>query len=1247
MSEASATSGRYRIVHELGRGGMGVVYRVHDVVRGEDVALKRILAADAEGLLRFKREFRVMEELLHPSLVRLHELGADAEGVFFTMELLSGTTLRRYCRGADDDQATSRPGTATSPLAITAVLPRAPEGAGDAGPPVARATSRAALARLSTVLPQLLDALSFLHAHGVIHRDLKPSNVMVTVEGRLTVLDFGVLSELGATAPAGDGPELRGTIGYIAPEVLRGEAAGPAVDLYALGVILFEILAGRPVFEGSPFSVVRAHITQEPPRLSDLVPGAPEGVVEACAALLAKSPSARPSLHDLSRLFASPSAPSRSAAPPPRPEPEEPLGRAAEKRALVASLERARGGSFECVAISGPSGSGKTTLAQWLAAGAESRGATVLRGRGRSTERVPFNAIDGAVDDLAVALRGDLELEEGGALLEDVAGAAAAFPVLAGCCPHAPPISTGQARPLVFDACVRVLAAIAARTEGAAGLRGPVVLFVDDLQWADDDSLALLEHLLDVAPPRVALVATLRDDIESPGAASRLLGRAGVERLALGPLEDAALTTLVRRVAIEEGSALAPDVARRAVSACAGMPFLAEMAARALVRDRDATTGQRGLTTALLAPLLETRRALLAVLVAADGWVDLGSLAQIEDATVGAIEDAVKELARARVVQRAGAPGPQGRVAVAHDVVRAAALEALGEASLTRAHGLVADWMAGRVDARPEQRVQHLLSAGRDREASELARTAAAQAEKQRAHALAAEMYEIASRTEPADRLDLLRRRADALEHAAQYGLAAACWSEVAAGSTGDAAIDARLREAGAFLGCHDMRSGTARLREAMALAGFPSLERTRLRDAATTVRFLLGPRPARLERRQSPDPRAVARCERDLRVAHAVAYLDPLAGTRFLQRVRAEARRAGASEVAAWCDWTFAYYALFLNGRRGPVPLADRYAASALRELPGEVTSDRIRALVSFVAGLREERDARWDTARAHYDEALHAAERVGFGTTEHALVLMNRAQVDLFSQRLGELRGRIASMRTAARATRQTTLSTYADILELFALLYQGRVADGRAVYDGVVRRLEAGGRNRLGYATRLVGYAVAVYEDTPGAHLRLREDLEAGRRFGALRYMRLGAVLAIGALVEANALRRGEEGASHARVMKLAKDSLRAPPLLVGAAYRAMAYAEDARGDRSAAIALLGRAEQEAGTREQALERAIARFQRGRRVGGREGARLAATARDEAAARGPARRRWTRTRGGGRRGDSRLGWASLSWR
>jgi len=169
------------------------------------------------------------------------------------------------------------------------------------------------------------------------------------------------------------------------------------------------------------------------------------------------------------------------------------------------------------------------------------------------------------------------------------------------------------------------------------------------------------------------------------------------------------------------------------------------------------------------------------------------------------------------------------------------------------------------------------------------------------------------------------------------------------------------------------------------------------------------------------------------------------------------------------------------------------------------------------------------------------------------------------------------------------------------------------------------------------RLVGYSVAIHEDEPGAHLRFRRDLAAAKRFGATRYMRLGVVLATGAVVEANALRRGEPGASYDAVMRMARRSLDAPPFMVGVAYRAMAYAEDARGRADRARELLERALDEAIARSQPVDAAIARFQLGRRLGGARGDGLVAEAITQATAAGASAAALEED-AGGRRGSAR---------
>ncbi|MBZ0115708.1 MAG: serine/threonine protein kinase, partial [Sandaracinaceae bacterium] len=239
---------RYRVEGPLGEGGMGRVLRAFDLELERPVALKRSRRHDPQDLLRFKREFRGVASLEHPGLVKLYELGSDDEGLYYTMEPILGSDLAGYCAGRGD--------------------------------------------RLLEVLPQLLDALVFLHANGIVHCDLKPANVLVSNDGALKLVDFGVLAELSGAREARVG----GTPAYMAPERTRGEPPAPASDAYSLGCTIYDVLAGRPPFAGSLTDVIEAHRSQAPERLRTLAPRAPQALDDLCMALLEKDPARRPDL---------------------------------------------------------------------------------------------------------------------------------------------------------------------------------------------------------------------------------------------------------------------------------------------------------------------------------------------------------------------------------------------------------------------------------------------------------------------------------------------------------------------------------------------------------------------------------------------------------------------------------------------------------------------------------------------------------------------------------------------------------------------------------------------------------------------------------------------------------------------------------------------------------------------------------------------------------------------------------------
>ena len=235
--------GRFEVVKLLGSGAMGIVYEAFDPRRGEPVALKTLRSTSARALSLFKREFRALSRLSHPNLVALYELSRDREQYFFTMELVRGSTLLKYLWGTE-----------------------APELAG--------VTPVTDFGRLRAVFAQLVDGVYALHQTHKLHRDIKPTNVMVTPQGRVVLMDFGMayhedqerLTQAGAVF---------GTLGYLSPEQMRGRVE-PRSDLYALGLILYEALSGRRAFHRASVVQTLSAVIQDDPepigRLKSVVP---------------------------------------------------------------------------------------------------------------------------------------------------------------------------------------------------------------------------------------------------------------------------------------------------------------------------------------------------------------------------------------------------------------------------------------------------------------------------------------------------------------------------------------------------------------------------------------------------------------------------------------------------------------------------------------------------------------------------------------------------------------------------------------------------------------------------------------------------------------------------------------------------------------------------------------------------------------------------------------------------------------
>ena len=252
---------RYEIISVLGRGGMGIVYRASDRKGGNDVALKVLGAkhATADNQLRFEREARAISRLDHPGCVKILGHGRDPRR-FIVMELIEGPTLF----------ATLRKGPLSAPRAL-------------------------GIAR------QLLEALAHAHAHGVLHRDIKPENVMLAGD-RSVLIDFGLASVQDEAAVTATGMCM-GSPSYLAPERLLGRAYDARADLYAVGVLLYEMLAGVRPFRGdSPEEIMRSALHRPAPPLRAIARDISPPLDAVVTRALAKDPSRR--FNDASEMLA-------------------------------------------------------------------------------------------------------------------------------------------------------------------------------------------------------------------------------------------------------------------------------------------------------------------------------------------------------------------------------------------------------------------------------------------------------------------------------------------------------------------------------------------------------------------------------------------------------------------------------------------------------------------------------------------------------------------------------------------------------------------------------------------------------------------------------------------------------------------------------------------------------------------------------------------------------------------------------
>jgi tRNA A-37 threonylcarbamoyl transferase component Bud32 len=773
---------------------MGSVHRVLDRARGHEVALKVLESANGRELYRFKREFRLLADIVHPNVVRLHELYTAGDSWMFTMELVEGVPFHRWVRPVDiepEDDELTRPRAVVQSDRV-AVPGRLDE------------------TRLRAALGQLADGLHALHATGKLHRDIKPSNILVDKNGRVVILDFGLVAELAQFKL--DRTHENAAVGtpmYMSPEQAADLTLTEASDWYAVGIMLYEVLAGVRPFFGPPMQVLVAKQRETPPPPSQFAAHVPPDLERLCRQLLERDPRDRPTgaqvLQALGRQASASTERLRAASKPP-----PFVGRTSELSLLRHAFAASRVGPV-VVSLTGPSGMGKSALVRAFLDEVGSSGAAVtLTGTCYERETVPFKVLDEVIDALTAHLVTQLDLERASLLPRDASALVRLFPVMK----RVPgmPVTPGKlvlldpvdVRRRGLNQLRELLAAVA--------LAQPVVIVVDDLQWGDLDGVhALADLVTGPGAPRAPVIAVHRaveNDVLDAWYARLARGDREVKRMVIGELLQPDANQLWSALG---GSGEVP------ISSVGGSPLLlGELAAAQgigggaasledVVRARVSRLG--GQARALLQATALAARPMRASLLAAV----LGD--ETDELALAALEGE-------RLVRCHGSP--ELLVEPYHDRIREAVIADMGDDERRALHAQLASALDNDGAVDPEVAIQHWLAAGEVQRAARRAATAAAEAHQRLALHRAAALYELALRGTISDdeRRALVTELAEVLAASGRLSEAAAAFEKAAALASGRERFTLERRRVEQLLRAGESEAGFAGGMKLLAAVG-------------------------------------------------------------------------------------------------------------------------------------------------------------------------------------------------------------------------------------------------------------------------------------------------------------------------------------------------------------------------------------------------------------------------------------------
>jgi eukaryotic-like serine/threonine-protein kinase len=774
---------RFQVTRRLGAGGMGVVYEAHDRIRDEAVALKTLRRTSAAALYRLKREFRSLAGVAHRNLVCLYELFVDDERCFFTMELVRGVSFVDYVRGTD--------------------------------------RARRSDDRLVDALRQLVEGVSALHRQGKLHRDIKPSNVLVTPEGRVVILDFGLIAELWPQHAGEVGDLTGGTPAYMSPEGGSSEAG----DWYGVGSTLYEALTGCIPFTGSALDVLLRKRSDDPLDPSQVAPGVPAALCAICMGLLRRDPEHRLSGADVLRLLTNAPAPVVSETTAGMRDTLF-VGRAHQLSMLTDAFLAVANGGAAAVSVYGPSGIGKSALVRRFVSQLGARDdVVVLSGRCYENESVPFKALDGVVDDLSRYLRSIPSQDVERLLPPDVAALTRVFPVLLQVDAIANARRDQEAgstdpmglRQRAFETLRELLGRLAASRS--------LVVWIDDLQWADRDSAVLLEVLLRPPdPPGMLTLLCFRSEETAGNPFLKSLvdrpDRAAWTYVSLGPMSEEESTRLIGGL-LPADSTLTDDDKSRMTRDAGGSPFVLEQLAQYAAVERTGThhapTFARMFDTRLGALSPEARRFLETLAICGRPMAP-----ELICAASGVTRDRQSLVAMLRASHFIRSSGSSERVETYHDRIREVLAAQLAPEAARRIHALVVHALVERRSDDCEALFEHYRGAGDPDNASIQAGLAAEKAGAALAFDRAAFLYKQALTLTPASPAAQAWKEgiADALANAGRPAEAAEAYLRAAEGAGRTRRVELQRRAAEQFLTGGHIDQGLDQIRSVLAGLG-------------------------------------------------------------------------------------------------------------------------------------------------------------------------------------------------------------------------------------------------------------------------------------------------------------------------------------------------------------------------------------------------------------------------------------------